>query len=468
MITLHLDWLSVWGRWSVSAPDVMASSVSPVPAFSYVMRRELPSGGQFFERGAVFSSVCADGRFRDVATVLWRPRSSVLCETTCSIKFSNALLYCADYFDVVVGFLRDMAIVDTSVTRADFAFDFDVLGTSQLSNCTSDNMSPSRWSGDAAPCRGRRARSGVSPSLRSAAASGRTPSCAVGGRALAELFLSGRWVRRGSRRVSAFFQQSKSLELVPQSVTFGSHASTCQVQLYNKCAELRHECVEGVCPKQYIRDVWDAAGLPWRDVDVWRLEFRLTSRARVLCPAVGEVRRLSLYDISPERLHSTAAGVFCRYFDVYVARSGERHLERLERMTDVLMCGVYHGVSMVFVSPSPDVASPSRSLSTARRVLRDLSEHPQELADPSDAAIMSAAADAVGCVYNLTRANERRRQASLMVESVLDEFSILGRRSHDRDLVVEFVRSWGYLLRGFDTYFALPFEEDSPVDDLPW
>ena len=102
---------------------------------------------------------------------------------------------------------------------------------------------------------------------------------------------------------------------VTESMTFGTHASLCQVQIYNKSAELRASEVDGVCKKEYIRRLWQERRIDLPHRDVWRIELRFSSKAEVILRD-GSRRPISIWDLEEEHLKRTFLNAVDSWFRI--------------------------------------------------------------------------------------------------------------------------------------------------------
>lgn len=186
---------------------------------------------------------------RPVCSLQAVPRHPFQDPDTVSIKLDNALLYSADFYDVLLQLLKDFQIRRPNISRLDFAMDCQNIGYG------------------------------------------------ISARDFAERLADSRFVKSGTREISV--HKRSNVYIDPRSsddavkfetdglpsinaVTIGRHGSICQAQVYNKTLELKqHMAADGSFMKQYIFDQWKDAGL---DVskDVWRIELRLSSKADTL------------------------------------------------------------------------------------------------------------------------------------------------------------------------------------------
>lgn len=124
----------------------------------------------------------------------------------------------------------------------------------------------------------------------------------------------------------------KEEDSLTESITFGTHGSICQVQLYDKTKELERVTMDGVCAKEYIRTRWQETGILKEGHHVWRLEFRLSSKADCVCNrslgyGYGQcdfkvLRKLTIWDLDADNLPWTFLCVQNHWFKLLDATQG--------------------------------------------------------------------------------------------------------------------------------------------------
>lgn len=274
---MFIDWLSLYA----SMPRAIL-----VEGYSSDYRvQEMQTGTPLFEKSYRVS--LSDGR--PIAFVAAIPRHPYMTPETVSVKFDNALLYSSDFFDQLINFLGKFGVRNTHITRLDLAVDCQQI------------------------------------------------AYGISAKEFAERLADSRFVKAGTRQLaihkrSNFYVNPKAddgkHELISDglpainAVTFGTHNSICQSQVYNKTLELKSNLDANGNPKKaYIMDAWKDAGLDITQ-DVWRIELRLGSKADTL-EYVGEggeicYRRITLSDLDPDRgLKDTIRYAFKRWFCVY-------------------------------------------------------------------------------------------------------------------------------------------------------
>lgn len=382
---LHIDWLTLYGMCSMSSWLMGCAALDasrPLPV-GYGLKGECRRTMWFercYEITAQFERVV-----KTIAVVCVQPTSSVMCPTTCSVKFANHVLYRKDYYERIVNFLTAFQIGNTHIARLDACADFVTL--------------PNGWTG---------AR-------------------------LAKELMHGRVIRRGSRkfticgRSAASFTDADMLryhDTGVESITFGTHASVSQWQLYNKSLELRESKMNGYMPKEYIARSWQDAGIVNKSdsfmrtlqsdgTDVWRIEVRIKSDCRsLLNKETGCLRQVELYDLHPTAVCDTIKDIFAKWSILYKlgthpTQYAMTHADTLPRVP-LLGAGsiVYYGHASTPRSNLPH----SNYIKGVMRTLQDFArERISLMADATDAYVLQDAVKIIECIYSQAKSDERHR-----------------------------------------------------------
>lgn len=361
---LFLDWLSMYG---ISRVD-----------FAGTLPRgwmSLTKGGSMWFDQVIELRKLHRGIYVPFVVVCTKPKSPVMTPDTISMKFANNLLYRADAYSEIVDFLRIFEVQCTKITRVDIAYDFQRL---------SNNMS---------------------------------------GSDLLYRLMNGQIIRKGSRKMAihgkARYHIKPNGDIEDkkggcESITFGTHASVCQWQLYNKSEELRQAQVKDYNPKQYIRDCWKNAGLDEGERDVWRIEVRLTSNARTLLnTTTGELIPMTLRSLSPENFELAVRSIFAKWSVLYYVPkdlSSFNHTDRLKRVA-ILDGAPEEVVSMPRADAEKQGLPHSSYIKGVMSTIQKFTECYRDiLSDPTDAYILSDAKNAIESIYSTARERERRAQ----------------------------------------------------------
>lgn len=299
---LFIDWLSFQGHMA-------NQSFLTIPPEGYRVEPK-ETGTPLYQ--CLFMIVSADGRA--ICSLQSVPRHKYQDPDSVAVKLDNALLYSADWYSVLLDFIRAFQIRRINISRVDFAMDSQAI------------------------------------------------SYGISTKDFAERLADSRFVKSGTREISVhkrsniyIDETSKGDELSFQTdnlpsinaVTIGRHGSMCQCQVYNKTLELKqHLAADGTFIKSYIPELWAAGGLDTTK-DVWRIELRLSSKADTLefITPEGEIkhRKILLSDLDPTECEDTIRGrkisplkdtiqqAFNRWFNVYSLENED--LSKLQHIT---------------------------------------------------------------------------------------------------------------------------------------
>lgn len=367
---MSIDWLTIYGSIGVT-PDSM---------------EQLPNAGRFtldytHDRSNLYfkhSCIVRRDGFA-VGVMCHQPTGHIMRPSTISFKVDNALLYSDKWYDVLLDFLIAFNVRFVTITRIDFALDFDHIGQHD-------------WHGSE----------------------------------LAQRFADGRLLRYGSRKYRII--GSGTSKINPQggiedakggieSVTFGSHNSTCQFQLYNKSLELKQKSIGDYCPKRYIIDCWEHAGLDMTR-DIWRIELRLSGTAKTLVNHLtGEIEPLTLLALAPDHIIETIRAVFSKWCIIYDASfataSTDTHIDRLPRIQVLPMGDLIIARTIPQVRELPHARYIKGVMSTMERFTKELAQY---LNDPVDTYIIGDAQRAIMSIYSYALAETRRLESAKVRE----------------------------------------------------
>lgn len=365
---LFIDWMTLYG---IAMEPIVLEGV-------YRQQGDVKTSMWFSDVRRVECFI--DGRWQPFAVLCQHPTTPQMATAMVSIKIANHILYRPDYYDLIIQMLIDWHVGSVHISRLDVAADFLEL------------------------------------------------ACGWGGEVLASKLASGRCVRKGSRKVKIFARspyhisndgkmQKKSGGI--ESITFGTHASVCQFQLYNKTEELRQASMGGYCPKEYIRDCWKQAGVWSPERDTWRIELRLTSKAHSLVNTqTGQMQPVDLYSLRPEALPQTILAIFAKWAEI---RSTERcsasdveHFSRLKRVELLSWSAV---LAVVPRCKPVRVGLPSsnyiKGLMTTIMQFKTQFEH--LLPDITDKFILGDALAAIKCIYSEAKSQERKAEVERFI-----------------------------------------------------
>lgn len=360
---LFIDWLTLYGsaRENITWSGALRPDGDPKPSM-------------FFNKVQKFE-ILLDGRWQTCGVVCSEPTTPQMDKATISFKVANHILYREDYYDIILKVLTQLKITAVHIARIDVAADFLRLANG--------------WDGAH----------------------------------LARELAAGYAVRKGSRKVKIFAKSPYHIHDDGtiakgkggiESITFGTHASVCQFQLYNKTEELRQQSMGGYCPKEYIRDCWKKAGVWSPEEDTWRIELRLSSKAHSIVNMVtGQLQPIGLYEIRPEVLKETILAIFSKWAEIRstrrMAKSDIEHFTRLPRI--VLMDVTLDKLIVPKTKPEREGLPASgyiKGIMTTIERFRNQFNH--LLPDQTDRYILGDALSAIKCIYSEARTEERQQE----------------------------------------------------------
>lgn len=225
-------------------------------------------------------------RLTIIGTLLFKPKSSIIRQDACQFTFKNCELYTSSWLADISLLQEVLGLKYESVTRIDLAYDCN-----KFKN-------------------GRTPRTLIKQYLD-------TRILKIGNNSPVVHYHSfGYFVARPKGEKDQFSlrpvkQQEVNLsEKEVNAITWGTHASGVQVQLYNKSLELKDNF------KKWIYDSWVTAGLD--TANVWRTEVRIQDKGKDLLRFEdGTIFQLGLSDVmdqdSIERLFYTYALKYMRF-----------------------------------------------------------------------------------------------------------------------------------------------------------
>lgn len=381
---LFIDWLTLYG--------IACQPIDLTKFSSYRRRGDIKQSMYFKQVECVETYI--DGRWQDLGVLCQIPTTPKMCGATISFKVANHILYRPDYYDIIIQTLMDFLIKDIHIARIDVAADF---------LRTVDGMS---------------------------------------GQTLATRLAAYSFVRRGSRKLAVHgrcpyhIRQDGSIEARRggiESVTFGTHASVCQFQIYNKTEELRQSSMGGYCPKEYIRECWRQAGVYSPDEDTWRVELRLNSKAHSLLNKVtGELVPVDLASLAPDRLAATITSIFMKWADIRRAPFDNSEIHHYDRLHRVHIIPDNPALSVVpKVKPQRNGLPASAYVKGVMTTIERLKENYVHLMnDPIDEYILGDALKAIKCIYHESRKEERVREAQQAYYEAIDKAATTWQEDH--------------------------------------
>lgn len=383
-VMLSVDWLQIFCK-----------SLDPI--------KEPPSGGSYEwvqrDRGTKFFKIVwdinlkTDDHVQPFCTLCSIPTSAIMQATTCSLKMANFQLYQEGWYDKLVSFLQFLGLSVLSLSRIDLAADFLFLRNRVSGAQLVKNIKSCKW-------------------LKAG-----TAECVE----YFTLPYSIKWQRDAADFELQEYSTDNSLTPATRSLTFGKSSSLAQVQIYDKTKELHISDVDGICHKQYIEDAHKAAGVYDEKRHTWRIEIRISSRARTIVNTqTGELRGLGLYDVSFERLAYTfraAADTWFRLYDAAAViesknitacdlRKLAQHKTRLPEVK--LFDEKSFCLKFVRSSYHPRASRFTKCVINRCEQLADSIEHKRILsADITDAAILRQSSSALKAIYNEQVREER-------------------------------------------------------------
>lgn len=225
------------------------------------------------------------------------------------LKLDNSLLYECDWFALTVNFLNTFHLIYKSVSRCDIAADFCLLKNHVTGKKIVRMIKTLNWW-----------KAGQNKVVEVYRLPYHFKKICRGG------------VDDGWSADSKQWLTENPEDSLTESLTFGTHSSICQVQLYDKSKELERSEIDGICGKQYIKERWEESGILRDGLHVWRLEFRLSSKAECITPRgvgiditrgwVSVDRKLTLWDLDKDNLWYTFQCVQNSWFVLLDATQG--------------------------------------------------------------------------------------------------------------------------------------------------
>lgn len=307
---ISVDWLSIYG---VIAGDVFVSDERGGYRVSL-----MGHGSKIWKKLFRVEVLQDDGKWRPFGSVGVDPwfertegglKSGGLSGDSFLLKLDNSLLYECDWFALMVNFLNVFHLKYKSVSRCDLAADFCMLKNHVTGKKIVRMIKTLKW-------------------------------WKAGQNKIIEVYrlpyhfkkVSKGSVHDGWNPDAKEWFSDNAEDSLTESLTFGTHSSICQVQLYDKTKELERSEVDGVCGKEYIRDRWKESGILRDGLHVWRLEFRLSSRAECVVTrglgldirngSVSTERKLALWDLDNDNLWYTFQCVQNSWFVLLDATQG--------------------------------------------------------------------------------------------------------------------------------------------------
>ena len=307
---ISIDWLSIYG---VIGGDVFVSAEKDGYRVSLIGH-----GSKIWKKLFRVEVLQDDGKWRPFGSVGVEPwfertegglKSGGLSGDSFLLKLDNALLYECDWFALLVNFLNVFHLKYKSVSRCDLAVDFCMLKNHITGKKIVRMIKTLKWW-----------KAGQNKVIEVYRLPYHFKKICKGG------------IDDGWHPDSAQWYTDNAEDSLTESLTFGTHSSICQVQLYDKTKELERSEVDGVCAKEYIRDRWKEAGILREGLHVWRLEFRLSSKAEgvtnraagldIRNGSVSAERNLALWDLDKDNLWYTFQCVQNSWFVLLDATQG--------------------------------------------------------------------------------------------------------------------------------------------------
>lgn len=307
---ISIDWLSIYG---IVGGSVFASAEKGGYRVSL-----LGHGSKIWKKLFRVEVVQDDGTWRPFGSVgvdPWFERSEDGLKTgglsgdSFLLKLDNALLYECDWFALTVNFLNIFNLRYKSISRCDLAADFCMLKNHVTGKKLVRMIKTLKWW-----------KAGQNKIMEVY----RLPyhfKKVVKGK------VDDGWQPDSSQWYTDDVEQS-----LTESLTFGTHSSICQVQLYDKSKELERCEIDGICAKEYIRERWREADIIRDGLHVWRLEFRLSSKAECIVNrsvgfnvhtgTIATERNLALWDLDADNLWYTFQCVQNSWFVLFDATQG--------------------------------------------------------------------------------------------------------------------------------------------------
>ena len=402
---LFLDWLTIYGI-----------RLEPIQLADRYKADGDPKSSMYFKRVQKVM-LLLDGRWQALGVLCEEPSTPKMNVNTISFKFANHILYRSDYYDIIIDTLRDFHISCPHIARIDVAVDFLQL------------------------------------------------ACGLSGLQLAQQLADGRAIRKGSRKMSVHGKSPYRIlddgVLVRagggiESVTFGTHASVCQFQLYNKTEELRQSSMGGYCPKEYIRSCWKQAGVYSPDADTWRLELRLSSKAHsIVNLQTGQLEPIGIYQLRPEGLQLAIRAIVAKWAEIRSTRRASQHdLQHFSRLRRIELLEFSGDCTIVPRCKPVREGLPASAyikgvMSTIERFRTDFLHL---LPDPTDRYILGDALSAIRCIYSEARSAEREAEVRAFLAGASFDMMEIIDMSPQMSKSEEHYFSW---IKGLEQYYKL-------------
>lgn len=261
-----LDWLQVFCLMPLNCDMTWKEKVSPRSDSFGNHHRYTMAGTKEFIAGYNMNRALIRGT-RTVAIIAWCPLDKRKRFNGCAVKIVNPVLYCADWYFILMDVLAVLEWEPHNLTRVDLACDLNYF---------------------------------------------------VGG-LLPDTFIrkyvcrsNASYIRHGSNKW-ALYGIKEMRCTVFDSIRWGSRSSGVSVYLYNKTKELRDKK-----DKPWIREAWEEALLS-STLDVWRVEISITSQGLGL-RSIGDdvLHTLFIDDLrTPEYLQNMFLTYASRYFKFF-------------------------------------------------------------------------------------------------------------------------------------------------------
>ena len=307
---ISVDWLSIYG---VIGGDVFVSQETCGYRVSL-----LGHGSKIWKKLFKVEVIEDSGKWRPFGSIGVDPwfertegglKSGGLSGDSFLLKLDNSLLYECDWFALTINFLNTFNLIYKSVSRCDIAADFCQLKNHVTGKKIVRMIKTMKWW-----------KAGQNKVIEVYRLPYHFKKICRGG------------VDDGWKPDAAEWFSDNAEESLTESLTFGTHSSICQVQLYDKSKELERSEVDGICAKEYIRDRWKESGILRDGLHVWRLEFRLSSKAECIQEralgldihkgSTNIERKLSLWDLDNDNLWYTFQCVQNSWFALLDATQG--------------------------------------------------------------------------------------------------------------------------------------------------
>ncbi len=235
------------------------------------------------------------------------PTSSAMKENAGSLKINNAILYNSNWHNFLREFVMQSGVILVNITRCDLAMDFIYLKNRVSGSKLVRNILDFKW--------WKCGRSSYS--------------------VYAEMPYSVKWARNADEmEYSLLSDETRRISPYTKTLTFGKMGSAAQVCIYDKTAELKESEIDGISAKEYIRDCHKLAGVYDEKRHTWRIEIRLSSKARTIYDAAKDKMRELIYaDLLPGKIESTfraAADVWFRLVDASKYVEGGKDIGKLK------------------------------------------------------------------------------------------------------------------------------------------